>query len=467
MLDSRLLEFNFNKLNLIIFFVGVCLNVFAYLSMLPVVAAGLYYCASFFAIKCLRLCGDLELKMFSRMYCIGWMAAGIAAVYVCYFNDEGQLFSDAGGFFDLASGQSSSLSIIEIQQIYGGPLAILIWANVYDFFAMIGFPRSRYIGILLNVALVSLAALITLKMARIVFPDDSYRLNRLILLFPASGLIWLFAGIHVRDAFALFIVSLLGYAWLTFLSYPRLKRNLVLIICANFVASFLLGFVRTDFIFVPIAMALAAIVAWLFCIDNNKNKKIIRVIVVIILALIFVSLYDFVEEVISILSSGKEGYAELVASEHGSDSLGVSLIINQSLPIRLVLASAYLFVFPIPFWVGFQLDSAYSLFKTLNVIFFYFVLPLVLMAVWRIYRIPQVRSLTLTFVVILSIGFTMVVAGTSMETRHLGAFLPYVFLLAILPDLRGKQNFDSYKRILISFLLLILLIHLSWAIIKN
>lgn len=64
----------------------------------------------------------------------------------------------------------------------------------------------------------------------------------------------------------------------------------------------------------------------------------------------------------------------------------MTLIVSQPLPIRLVLGSVYLFVFPIPVWSGFQLESAYPLFKSLNAIYFYFLLPFLVISfrvLWR------------------------------------------------------------------------------------
>lgn len=61
----------------------------------------------------------------------------------------------------------------------------------------------------------------------------------------------------------------------------------------------------------------------------------------------------------------------------------------------------------------------------------------------------------------------MAIAGTSIETRHFGVFLPYVFLLALLPDLRKKINFNNYRKILVLVLGGVFSIHFSWVVVKE
>jgi len=130
------------------------------------------------------------------------------------------------------------------------------------------------------------------------------------------------------------------------------------------------------------------------------------------------------------------------------------------------MGSGYLFLFPIPFWSGFQLESAYALFKSFNVIFFYFLIPLLLMAIWQICRKQEMRSVSLLFLFFLSLGFTLAIAGTSLETRHFGVFLPYIFLIGLLPDLRKKINLSRYKKLLLVVIAGVLVIHFSWVILK-
>jgi hypothetical protein len=439
----------------------------AYLSLLPITVAGLFYSAFYTALVLTRLGGRFEREIFNRIFAIGWVAAGVAAIYAIHLQDASQLYSDAGGFFEMAASQARGLSLIEIQLLHEGALAIMFWVNVYDFFSYLGFPRERYVGITVNVTAVAMTAVISLKMARLVYGDQSYRFKRLTLLFSASGLFWLFAGIHVRDSIVLFALSVLGYAWLQFLSKPGFGAPLLKITGLSLLGASFIGFLRGDFVFVPFAMVMAAVAALLCNRSNKKHRRVAYGMAAIGLFVIVIVLLSFGDQILYILSRGNEGYAELASEMHGSDSLGMKLIIDQPLPVRILLGSGYLYLFPIPFWSGFQLNSVYVLFKSFNVIFFYFIIPLLLMAVWQLWIRRETGSVMLTFLALLSLGFTLAIAGTSMETRHLGVFLPYIFLLAILPDLRNRLILSNYKKLLFMTLLGVFFIHFAWMIIKG
>lgn len=461
-------ELAFNRLNLLLCGFGAALHLAAYLSLLPMVVAGVFYGVAYLVLSLTRLGGRSELAIFNRTFAVGWVVAGVAAIYANHFHDAGQLYSDAGSFYEMAaSQQAGDLSLIELQLMHEGALAIVLWAAVYDFFATLGFPRERYVGIIVNVTAVAVTAVVTLKMARLVYGDDPYRFRRLTLLFSACGLFWLFAGIHIRDSIVLLAVTLLAYAWLKFLSKPNFGMSLLKITGASLLAGSSLVFLRGDFVFVPIAMAVAAIASLLLGRVNRRRRRIAYGMAAVGIAVIIILFSIFGDSMLYILLRGNEGYAELAAEESSADSLGLSLIINQALPIRILLGSGYLFLFPIPFWSGFQLDSAYALFKSFNVIFIYFIIPLLLMTVWQLWKRNESRSAFLLFLLFLSLGFTMAIAGTSLETRHFGVFLPSMFLLALLPDLREKINLKNYRKILVLVLGGVFSIHFSWLVMKE
>ncbi|MCH7535820.1 MAG: hypothetical protein IH948_08790 [Bacteroidetes bacterium] len=144
----------------------------------------------------------------------------------------------------------------------------------------------------------------------------------------------------------------------------------------------------------------------------------------------------------------------------------MALIVNQPMPIRLPLGSVYLFVFPIPFWSGFQFESAYQLFKSFNVIYFYFVIPLLILAFRRLWKDKSSGSPAMLFMAFVTIGFTLAVAGTSLETRHLGAFFAPVFVLALSPDMRLNIVRQNYRQLLYAFLGSVCLVHYLWLVIK-
>lgn len=382
------------------------------------------------------------------------------------FFDAGQLYSDAAGFFQMAVSEANGLSMLEIRQKYAGAIAILMWRSVYDFFAVLGFPKDAYIGILVNISAVALTSVVTLKMARLIYANDAYRFNRLALLFSLCGVFWLFSGIHLRDAIALLAVAMLGYFWLGFLSAPGVGVSLLKVAGASILAYVYLEFLRDDFKLLPIVMALVALVASLFCSSRLRGRKIPYGVMAICVVGIFVEIFSIGDEILAELSRKTEGYVLLMKESQADGSLGLSLIIDQPLLMRLVLGFVYIYLFPIPFWSGFQLDSAYALFKSFNAIFFYFTVPLILMAIWQLWQSEKDRSVSLVFLTLLSLGYSMAIVGTSMETRHLGMAFPFLFLIALLPDLRVGSSLQAYKEILALLLLSVFFIHFSWVWIK-
>ena len=463
---NRHYPFAITGFDLVCFSLGGMINALAYSSLQPIILSLLllvFFVAMFAFIPS---CSFYERKIFIRTFSVGWMMAGVAAIYVNLLGDSFQLTSDPGWFFNMSSSLTGDRSLLEVSKQTEGSLAVIIWGSIYDLLSLIGFDRARFVGVLFNVLMVALAGVLAIKSARKIFGDDPNRLKRMILLFASCGLFWLFASIHLRDALVLLIVMLLVYAWLVFLVKPALNSSLFFVVLLCVAGSVFLYFLRAEFVFVPAGMAMAATTALIFGhnIDRSKLAAYMFAAISLIAALMFVVLY--VDDFQQYLSQGKEGYQQLASSLSNEDSLGMTLIVNQPLPLRLVLGSMYLFVFPIPFWSGFQLDSVYHLFKSFNVLYFYFVIPLVALSMWQLISSRSVRKVTILFVLFLSIGFTFAVAATSLETRHFGAFLVPILLVALLPDLQDRAIRLRYFQLLILMMLAVVLVHLVWVIIK-
>jgi len=64
------------------------------------------------------------------------------------------------------------------------------------------------------------------------------------------------------------------------------------------------------------------------------------------------------------------------------------------------------------------------------------------------------------------VGFTLSIAGTSVEQRHLGSFFTAFVLLAIVPDLNDRTDRGVYKLLLKMFLGMMILLHVLWAPLK-
>jgi len=457
-----------SQVNLALVALGALINTASYGSIAPVVVALLFFAAVQLLLIMTPLGGHAEQRMFNRVFAVGFVMAGVAAFYANQLQDAAQLYSDPAGFFEMATGKARGLSLVEIEILHEGALAIVIWQMAYDLFAELGFDKGRYIGVSINVLAVALSGVIGIKILRHIFGNDDYRFRRMTLLVSGCGLFWLFAGIHLRDSLVLLGITALAYAWVWFLAKPDLSWRFSQIVIWTLIASSFLGLLRGEFVFVPVAMMIAAFAALILSTKQDLRRRLVLFGLLILGGgAVVASALIYMQDIIAALDRGHEDYLEVARDQHGADSLGMALIENQPLPIRLVLASIYLYVSPIPFWSGFQLESVYNVFKSANVVFFYFVLPLLAISILRLFRNKQGRSGSVLFMLFLTLGFTLAIAGTSLETRHFGAFLIPVFVLASIPDLRVRNVRLQYRQYLFVVLLGVIVVHLAWIILKS
>jgi len=453
-------------INLALVVLGALITIFAYSSMLPILAIGALYGVTYMLLLLPVLGGVYERNIFNRVFAVGFVMAGVAAIYANYFQDEAQLFSDAGSFFELAAGRASGLSLSDLRVISEGSLAIVVWGAVYDFFAALGFSRERHIGISINVVAVALSGVMALKIARLTYGEDTYRFKRLTLLFSCCGLFWLFAGIHLRDSVVLLAVTILVFVWLDFLKKPNIGWGLIQLLSLNFLATVFFEYLREEFLLVPLAMGIAGLATLMVGLKTQRSLITIFFLILVVSVALSGALLTSMDSIESALFGGRESYQNLALDEHSADSIGMSLIVNQPIALRLPLGAMYLLVFPIPFWSGFQLNTASLLFKSLNALFFYFLIPLLVLTMRELWRNREKRTPATVFTFFVFAGFTLAVAGTSLETRHFGAFLAPLFVLVLLPDLRVLAVRQYFQKVLIVVLGGVAMVHIAWIFLK-
>lgn len=453
------------RVSFLFFLFGLFLNVFGYESFAPFIVGFIFFGICCFLLLIFKCFGSNELGALMITFSVCWFWSGISAIYANYFNDPSQKLADAAYFYELASGTSSiNINVFDIGSSLENAAAILIWRIFYDFFESIGFDRDPYIGISVNISLIALTAVIGVTMVKKIFDNDYARIKRFINFFWICPVFWYFASVHVRDAAVLFSISLLSLIWVIYLKKPT-KKNLIGVVIATIVSFLLFGLLRTEFIFVPFAMIITAIIAVLIG-KASKVAKIVTVFVIFI-SILAGSLFSSVQtDLMEKIENGNESYNEITDLESGASSLGNQLIVSAPLPIRLVLGSAYLFVFPIPFWVGFQLVSVSNLFRSLQVLYMYAFTPLFILAVKQLIQESKLRSVPILFLLFLSIGFTLAVAYTSLENRHFSAFFLPLLVVSMLPDLKQEHDKFFYFKYFKWFLAIILIIHFAWILIK-
>lgn len=453
------------KLEVVIFLFGCVLNALVYETVAPVILAMIYLVFGMGLLKVTASTSFYEKKIYFRTFAVGWFMAGIAAFYADILGDLSQIELDAGEFYIWASQKSEGMSLEDISRLTEGAGAIVLWREVYDAFTVIGFEKGRYVGVLVNVLAVAFTGVIAVKMARHIYGDHPARLQRLCLLFACCGMFWLFAGVHIRDGVVLFAVSALSHAWVLYLSKPGVGLRLFYFLLINLASIVGFTFLRADFALVPICMAICGAAAIMF---NQTKRRDIETLVIFVLASgVLVGVWIvFNDQLLDLLVKGNIGYSEFSKDRSSEGSLGASLIVNQTIPFRLVFGSMYLFVFPVPFWSGFQLELVFNLFKSFNVIFFYFFTPLLVLSVWKLWMTRSPRTSSVLFLFFCTLGFTLAIAASSLETRHFGAFFTPMFVLALLPELRIPRERKLYGKLLFLYLSAIFILHALWATLK-
>ena len=453
--------------SLIFFSIGSLVHIFSYNSLQPLLVGGVFGLVGYFIFSATPARGYYELAAFRLVFSVFWFWAAIAAVYANQLDDPNQNYSDAVSFFELAAGRASGLSLERISRITEGSGAIVLWRFIYDGFADFGLEKRRYIGITFNVFLLAVTSVFGLKMVKAIFGYDVKRLQLFTIIFASCGIFWLFAAIHLRDSTVVFLVTALSLYWVKFLVNPN-AGNTIKVVIANIISFGVFSFFRADFLFVPLCMLLAGTVAIALGRYHKTNRKLVVLIPTIIIGMpLLAYLFSTMgSELVYTLEKGNISYFNHSVETGQKDSLGMSLILGAPPYVRLVLGPVYLLIFPIPFWSGFLSESAYHLYKSFNVLFMYFWLPLLFVSLRKLFDSRSLRTPPVLFLFACFVGFTIATAMTSLETRHFGVFLPLGLVLSMLADMRSRKEKREYKKVLTIFISAMFLVHASWAAMK-
>ena len=438
--------------------------------------------------------------------CYFW--SGVAALSANYLDDPIQR-SDTAWFYKLATNLDDDLSLDEIRGMTSGAGAIYAWRVLYKVFSAIGLEKGIYIAVASNTFFVAIAGVVGVKTAALIFGEDQRKLKNMAMLFAFSGIYWLFGSVLLRDSTVLLLNTLLFYAWVRVLMQPTLRAAALLFVFSLFSLK-LYEYIRTEYFFVPYALLLTGEVSFFGSRQFFRmpyREKTLSLLLGVLCALAAVTHFHLSKSNINSLTaviSGTKAYVDHANSlnvkgsslgaadvkaagsslgaadvkaagsslgaadvKAAGSSLGVKYVLNQWLPIRLSVGVLYLQMFPIPFWRGFVDGGIYHIFKSLNAIYMWFVFPLAILGVYRTWQSRAEQSkLTLVFLSITYAGFSLAVAGASLETRHLGSFSLPLLILALVPNLNSIEDRSLYIHFLGAWLALNVLVHLAWAILK-
>lgn len=388
---------------------------------------------------------------------------GVAAFYEI-------LGGDSGGndffFYTLTKNGVSGLSEVPALMVAESAVALLSWAFIYDFFKMLGMAPTYQVGVALCSLLMCLSLILVVDGLRLMYGKSTWRLRSSLILFCVCGNIIMFATLHLRDAFIFFFVAIQIHGWLRFFSRTKSPFALIELLVVSLICTFALGALRFEFLFVSPAMAASGLLALILTGNISSRKKWTWFLVgaISLLALAMLGMFNlFWNDLLQAYTT----YTSLSGKVAESSSMGQSLIVDQNPIIRIIFGSLYIFLFPIPFWSGLQLESYYHLLKSLNVIYVYFVLPALVISIKEARKASPNIKRSLYFCVFVLIGFTGAIALTSLETRHHAAFYPALVIVALHADLKTRKLFLEYLRYLTALIAAVFGGHLLWVVLKK
>lgn len=425
---------------------------------------------TFYVVLGLTLCrylGKHEHRAFGLSFALGVLVAGLSQIYAQVMFGRFQTSYDAILFYVIST-ELSWDTLTDIKKNTVGSLAVFVWNRLYMLNRTLGFEDAPWVGILFNNFLVGLSAGLTIRTARYVFGSDARRLTLLGSLFATCGMFWLFGAVHIRDSFTLFTHTLLLYGFVRALALPQMSNGMWLSIILVSVTSANL-FLRDQGVFLIAVFCVLGLVSWTRDKKSSSIKTFIMWVVGFIAIFVFIDtvvLYqEFVwRKIISVLTFYKEMEA---LSKSG---LRYSWVVDQPLLIRLLTGSVYMHIYPIPLWAYFSpLFGEYTWIKGYHGLYFAALTPFGIAGIYTALKQAIKRELgaaPLCFLALFTMSTLFSVVLTSLETRHLGQFLPAFLILSVLPDRRDPRIRSQLKRCCVIWYSAVVGVHVLYIVVK-
>ena len=451
-----------NKTSFFFFFSGTIINSIVFLSIGPFFVSLIFLLLGLLTVKIFRLGGEYENKMFLRLFSITWFISSICFLIDLNFSYENYLKTDMYEFYNNSILDLSSLSLVELLKLSNGIGAIFLWNWVYNFFESLGFDSKEYIGVLLNIVCISFTGIFVIKIYKKAFNSNPYDLKKLIFFFSTSSLVWIFSSLHLRDVYSLFLIVINSFFWIKFFENKNIINSIYLIII-SFACSIVFSFVRVEFVYFPIILFFIGSMLYVFNFKKIENKIIFSLFTFGFLILLSFNYYSTISELYDLSTSAYSSSRE--AENSNGDSLGL-LITSLPFPLNLISKFILTILAPIPFWIGFKLESSYLLIKSINALYMYFTLPLLYIFFKQYFSKNILRNVKINFLLILLILFSLIISQSSQETRHIGNIIFIYVMFISCVNLDKIRNKIIYKNTLIYLMFIVFLVHISWILIK-
>ena len=429
----------------------------------------LFYVAGFFPLAVFFPGRKPELRAFVLTYGICVLMGGMSQLYSLFNTGDLQSTPDAQMFFSLISASPPFTEMADLPVNFNSPLAVVLWQLLYKGAWSLGLSFGLYTAITLNSFVVAFSGFLTVRIARDLFGNDTRKLHFVGLLFSLCGMFWLFGAIMIRDCFILLINTLVLWALVRWVEFPRSVRLYVAVI-GGCISGFCMWYLRKETIYLYGVFFVIALSAWY--VRERINAQRLSVICITI-AILLVS-YSYIEQLIGAAReeqvTNMQRYGETGLASSRSGSLGAQLILVQPMPVRLVVGSVYIVLYPIPLWAYFFSGaSEYNILKNCHGIFQVLTIPLFIAALLLLVRNAArdiQAALPYIFLASSFVVSILAVASTSIETRHYGQFLPAYLICMAIPDLRKQSDRSLTFRIAAIWFGIIAVVQVLWAVLR-
>jgi len=409
-----------------------------------------------------------EVRAFMLAYGLGVLAGGLAQCYALVVFGEPQSFSDSVYFLQQVSPRPPFVALLEMPADVA--LAIAAWQGLYAAGWWLGLSFGTYTAVMFNALVMGISGSLTVATARALFGHDPWRLRRVGTLFAFCGLSLLFGALLLRDCFVVFFTTLWFWGVVRWLVRPC-ARTLVAAAILTAVSVCAMLFLRDEAVVLFGLFGGLAIACWYAA--RRLNAARLSVIALALAAVLAASPYiaGYAQAFLNAQTSGEDKYTSLSEQEDTGSSLGMRLIVHQSLPVRLVFGTGLLLVNPIPLSANFRAGALeYYWIRGYHGIYQVLVLPLGLaglLAAGRMLLQERRKAFPWMFVALFLLLGVLAVVSSSGELRHLGQFMPAFMILAALPDTRQVRDRLRVRWIALPWYAAVMLAHAAWAVMKG
>lgn len=411
------------------------------------------------------------IRTYLMTYSICIIAGGMAQYYsLITFNNPQSTIDAVNSFFPNIAPEPPFTSMKDISFLLESCLPIVIWQQIYKITWLLGLDFGPYIGVMLNAFIMGIAGSLTVLIAKEIYGNDAWRMKRVGNLFAFCGSLIMFGAVLIRDCFTTLLNVIVLWIIIRWLIKPTL-RNTVFAIIMTIAAALSMAFFRIEEVVLFIVYWTVAFVIWFIKSKIDKKRLIISTIIISLIILLSSYILNYIQTLINIQTLGLDQYNDFSTNEVDGNSLGMRMIINQPLPIRLTMGTLSMMVYPLPIWSYFKSGiSEYYLFKGYNGIYQIVLYPLIFVGIITVFKTFIEKEKIIReqiYLIIYSIINLSAVVATSLESRHLAQYMPAMIILAAIPDVRNKEYKKKVKIYTTIWLIIIVVLHLIWLALKK